>query len=81
MASFGAMAIVEPSGPLASGGIFYLHRPSPRDASQTLDGRWTTSVADAYAAAALAPSGRAVLVVILRDGQELTLSVTPRPGI
>jgi hypothetical protein len=44
MASFGAMPVVEPSGPLVSGGIFYLNRPSPRDASHIIDGRWTVQV-------------------------------------
>ncbi len=55
----------------------------PGDILTTLDGRWTTSVADTYAAASAASAGsdRDVPVVLLRDGRELTLSVRPRPGI
>jgi hypothetical protein len=52
----------------------------PGDIVTTLDGRWTVSVADLLAAAAGTPPGRAVPVVILRDGKELNLSVTPREG-
>jgi membrane-associated protease RseP (regulator of RpoE activity) len=66
---------VLPGSPAAEAGL------KPGDILTALDGRWTASVADAYTAAALAPSGRPVPVVVLRDGQELTLSVTPRPGI
>jgi hypothetical protein len=66
---------VLPGSPAAEAGL------KPGDVLTTLDGRWTASVADAYAAAALAPSGRAVPVVVLRDGRELALAVTPRPGI
>jgi len=51
------------------------------DLLTTLDGRWTTSVADAYSAASGVPPGHAAEVVILRDGQEKTLIVTPRDGI
>ncbi len=50
------------------------------DVLTTLDGRWTASVADTYAAAAAVPSGRAVPVVVLRDGKERTLTVTPGEG-
>lgn len=52
----------------------------PGDIMTTVDGRWTVSVADAYTAAAGTPAGRAVNVVILRDGKEQTLAVTPREG-
>jgi S1-C subfamily serine protease len=52
----------------------------PGDVLTTLDGRWTASVADTYAAAAGARPGRPVAAVVLRDGRELTLSVTPRDG-
>jgi hypothetical protein len=51
------------------------------DLLSTVDGRWITSIADAYAAAADAEPGTAVPIEILRDGQPRTLSVTPRPGI
>ena len=53
----------------------------PGDILASLDGRWTASVADTYAAAAATPPGKAVPVVVLRDGQEMTLNVTPAPGI
>src|SRR5262249_11415004 len=66
---------VRPGSPAAAAGL------KTGDILTSLDGRWTTSVTDTYAAAARAPSDRAVPVVVLRDGQELVLSVTPRPGI
>ncbi len=44
MASFGPMTILDPEGPPSSGGVFYLSRPSPRDASQFIDGNWTVQV-------------------------------------
>lgn len=46
-----------------------------------LDGRWTTSVADAYAAAAGVEPGRSVAVVVLRDGKEARLTVKPADGL
>ena len=53
----------------------------PGDVLTTLDGRWTVSITDTYAAAAAAAPDRDVTVVILRDGREQTLTVRPRPGI
>ncbi len=53
----------------------------PGDVLTTLDNRWTTSVADAYAAAAAVEPGREIRVVILRDGKEQTLMVRPVDGI
>jgi hypothetical protein len=52
----------------------------PGDVLTALDGRWTTSVADAFAAASGATPGHPVEAVVLRDGKELTLSVTPVEG-
>jgi PDZ domain/Aspartyl protease len=52
----------------------------PGDVITTLDGRWTATIADVFAAAADAEPGRAAEVVILRDGKEMTLSVTPAEG-
>ena len=46
----------------------------------TVDGRWITSIADVYHAAAKVTPGRKIDVVINRDGKELTLSVTPSDG-
>jgi PDZ domain/Aspartyl protease len=50
------------------------------DTLTTLDGRWTTSVADTYAAAQGLVPGKAVELVVVRDGKEVTLVITPRAG-
>jgi membrane-associated protease RseP (regulator of RpoE activity) len=52
----------------------------PGDLLTTLDGRWITSVADAYAAAESLTPGKAVAVVVMRAGTEMSLMVTPRAG-
>ena len=46
-----------------------------------LDGRWTTSISDVFAAAAGVTPGRPVDVSVLRDGKTLNLIVTPREGL
>jgi PDZ domain/Aspartyl protease len=51
------------------------------DVLTMIDGRWVTSVADAYHAAAKVPLGQQVTTVIKRDGKELTLSIKPADGI
>lgn len=51
------------------------------DILTTLDGRWTTSIANTYAAAATVDPGTAVPVVVRRGGQEKTLTVTPVEGL
>lgn len=51
------------------------------DVLVSLDGRWTTSVTDAYAAALGAQPGQPVKLVILRNGQERTVTVTPKEGL
>ncbi len=66
---------VVPGSPADNAGL------RPGDVLATLDGRWTTTVADAYAAADKVEPGRAVPVVVLRDGAEQTLTVTPREGL
>jgi PDZ domain/Aspartyl protease len=66
---------VLPCSPAALAGL------KPGDILTTLDGRWTTSVADTYAAASGVPAGQSVPVVVLRDGEELTLTVTVKPGL
>jgi len=58
-----------------------LARLKPGDVLTTLNNRWATSVADAYAAAAAVEPGREIRVVILRDGKEQTLMVRPADGI
>ena len=47
----------------------------------TIDGRWADTVADAYAAAAHVKPGRTVAVVVVRDGKELAVDVTPAKGL
>jgi hypothetical protein len=66
---------VHPGSPAAEAGL------KPGDTLVSLDGRWTASIADAHAAAAAVEPGQEVLVVILRDDREQTLTVTPREGI
>ncbi len=51
------------------------------DVLTSVDGRWTTSLSDVFSAAEKTDPGKTVSVVILRDGKEMTLSVTPREGI
>jgi hypothetical protein len=68
------VAAVDDGSPAHRGGL------KPGDVITTLDGRWTASIADVFAAAADAEPGRAAEVVILRDGKEMTLSVTPAEG-
>lgn len=51
------------------------------DVLTSLDGRWTTSIGDTFAAAATVAPGRAVEVAIVRDGQPRTVKVAPRDGI
>jgi S1-C subfamily serine protease len=50
------------------------------DVITTLDGRWTASITDVYAAAADTEPGQPAEVVILRDGKEMTLTITPVNG-
>lgn len=51
------------------------------DILTTLDGRWTTSPNDAYAAAEGVEPGKPTELTILRDGEEKTLTLTPREGL
>jgi hypothetical protein len=50
------------------------------DVLVTLDGRWTTSVADVFHAAADVEPGREAAVGIMRDGKERTLTIRPAQG-
>jgi hypothetical protein len=47
----------------------------------TLDGRWTDTLADTYAAAGHVKAGTAAKVLVRRDGKEVGLTVTPRAGL
>lgn len=50
------------------------------DVLVSLDGRWTTSIADVFDAAAGIKAGQTTSVVILRNGQEKTLIIRPVDG-
>jgi hypothetical protein len=47
----------------------------------SIDGRWTDSVEDLYAAAGYVKPGRTVMVGLKREGKELQRKVTPRGGL
>jgi PDZ domain/Aspartyl protease len=47
----------------------------------TIDGRWTDSVGDTHHAAGFVKPGKAVPVVVKRDGKEVTVQVTPKNGL
>jgi hypothetical protein len=66
---------VLPDSPAAAAGL------KVGDILTTLDGRWTTSVADAYAASEGLAPGKAVEAVVIRAGRDVTLMVTPRAGL
>jgi hypothetical protein len=61
--------------PAARGGL------KAGDRLLTLDGRWTDSVADTFIAASLVKPGREVVVVVKRDGKDVTLKVKPAKGV
>jgi hypothetical protein len=69
------IAEVYPASPAATAGLV------PGDVLTSIDNRWTTTQADAYAAAEGAEPGREIRVVIIRDGKEQTLTVRPAEGI
>ena len=47
----------------------------------TLDGRWTDTIGDTFVAASSAKPGKAVALVVKRDGKEVKLTVTPGKGL
>ena len=51
------------------------------DILTSLDGRWTTTIADTYAAAERAETGKPIAVVVQRGGAEVVVAVTPTDGI
>lgn len=61
-------------GPAAKGGL------KAGDRMLTIDGRWTDTVGDAAIATSLVKVGKAVPVVVQRDGKEVTMTVTPTLG-
>jgi S1-C subfamily serine protease len=66
---------VAPGSPAEIAGI------KPGDVMTSLDGRWTTTITDAYEAASSVSPGTPSPVVVLRDGEEVAVTVTPRDGI
>lgn len=65
---------VLPGSPAATAGL------KAGDLLTSVDGRWTTSVTDTYAAAASTQPGRTVNVTLERDGKELSVLMTPAAG-
>ncbi len=65
---------VSANGPAAAGGL------KEGDRLLTLDGRWTDSETDLANAAGFVKPGRVAKVVVLRDGKEVELNVTPTKG-
>jgi hypothetical protein len=63
------------SSPAAAAGL------KPGDRLLTLDGRWTDTLADLFAAAAQVKPGTPALVHVRRDGKEMDLRVTPVSGL
>jgi hypothetical protein len=47
----------------------------------TLDGRWTDTVGDTFVAASGVKPGKAAALVVVRDGKEVKLTVTPGKGL
>lgn len=66
---------VHPGSPAAEAGL------KPGDILVAIDGRWTATLPDAYAAAATVAPGQGVPVVVLRDDHEQTLTVAPKDGV
>ena len=66
---------VLPGSPVARAGL------KVQDTLVSIDGRWTLSPTDTYAAAAAVPAGRTVPVVIQRGDHESTVFVQPVEGL
>lgn len=61
--------------PAAAGGL------KVGDRLLTLDGRWTDSIGDTFTAASVVKPGKAVTLVVKREGKEVKLTVTPGKGL
>jgi PDZ domain/Aspartyl protease len=70
-----SVARVYPGSPAARAGL------KPGDVLTTLNGRWITSIADVFQAAADVEPGGDAALVILRAGKEQTLTIHPADGI
>jgi len=68
------VAAVAPGSPAALAGL------AAGDVLTAIDGRWTTSAHDVYAAAASVEPGREAPVAAVRDGKEIALNVRPADG-
>jgi hypothetical protein len=66
---------VVPGGAAAAAGL------RAGDRLLTLDGRWTDSVADLFAAAAYVKPGRTAVLKVRRGGKEIELKVKPAAGL
>jgi membrane-associated protease RseP (regulator of RpoE activity) len=68
------IAGVDPDSPASAAGLL------KGDVITSIDGRWTASAIDVFAAAADVPAGQPATVLLLRQGQEMSLDVTPADG-
>ena len=53
----------------------------PGDVLTGMDGRWITSITDAYAAASGVSPEKSIAITILRNGKPVSLSITPSVGL
>jgi hypothetical protein len=66
---------VMPDSPAAKAGL------KAGDRLLTVDHRWTDSLTDLYFAASLIKPGKAIPIVVKREGKDVTLNVTPVSGL